>query len=858
MNTCRFDSRTRGRLPFIFSLALAVALAAATLPAIGREATPPGVPRDVSAARDVHAIVLTWRIPADDGGSPVRFFSVYRADSAAGPLVRKALLKAHEDNRYVEYGIEPGATYHYAIAAVNDVGEGAFVRVVGEAGGAPARYAAIESVHGKIWDVTSSRFLFVRPPNPDVLLRQENRSSGAIRSIPVPAGKSPARGFLAPRGVIYVAGGRVNEAEAASPTITDLGKILTPAWLTVEGDHAAWRSGDDLWYRDLVARTRNRIVLSLGSHPETIDVARNGDVVFTEASPFTKRVWRYRDGILTNLGVGFGAETDGIDVLLLKTTTAGRTAIILYHEGERVPGTIHSQVRPDFPSFDVAGGWIAYSRYPLDSAEGGIWLRGLTGLEFQVSGTTASGPIYALSPEGEVMYRGANGHLYLGRPALPPLDLGLDYFDGNGRGGGNTHANDGNWVFWESGAWYAVIGGTLFGVDTQNPLSPIQTLSDAGADATFPQVAVDANGNAVFTWRLFNLGTIQARARAAAGGILSPIQVLSETGTDSAAPQLAVDPSGNAVFTWARSLIETRARTADGTLSAVTPLSTPGRIALHPHVAVAPDGTAVFIWRESDERVRTRARSADGSFSPIQTLPNSDFDFDVKGPRVAVDADGNAVFIWRFGASLNLAARAADGTLSPTQELSTGTEPRIAVDPAGNAVVVSRLDVSRRIRYQTRTADGTLSEIQYLSEDGQPANMAQVAVDANGNAVFTWRRSDGANWRIQARVRAADGTLSPVEDLSAAGQHALDPQVAVDPSGRAVFTWRRLEGTKWRIQARARAADGTLGPVEDVSEAGRDAYEPQVAVDPSGNAVFAWRLFDGTNHRIQTRARSAE
>src|SRR5262245_40920934 len=123
-----------------------------------------------------------------------------------------------------------------------------------------------------------------------------------------------------------------------------------------------------------------------------------------------------------------------------------------------------------------------------------------------------------------------------------------------------------------------------------------------------------------------------------------------------------------------------------------------------------------------------------------------------------------------------------------------------------------------------------------LSEAGQDADQHQVAIDADGDAVFTWVRFDGSRFRVQAQARAADGTLSSVKALSSGGQDAYAPQVAVGADGDAVFTWQRSDGTDIRVQARARAADGTLSSVQTLSDAGQDASEPQVGIDTDGDA----------------------
>ena len=90
-----------------------------------------------------------------------------------------------------------------------------------------------------------------------------------------------------------------------------------------------------------------------------------------------------------------------------------------------------------------------------------------------------------------------------------------------------------------------------------------------------------------------------------------------------------------------------------------------------------------------------------------------------------------------------------------------------------------------------------------------------LAVDADGDALYTWQVSDGTNRRVQARARSAAGVLGRVRTVSAAGQDARDPQVAAEPDGDAVFTWARSDGTSFRVQARTRTAAGALARAAD-------------------------------------------
>jgi hypothetical protein len=257
-------------------------------------------------------------------------------------------------------------------------------------------------------------------------------------------------------------------------------------------------------------------------------------------------------------------------------------------------------------------------------------------------------------------------------------------------------------------------------------------------------------------------------------------------------------------------------------------------------------------------------------------------------PQVAIDQDGDATFAWRINDSRNNQVQARQfltGTflnfLGDTQYLSTPgrntSEPQVAVDGAGNAIFVwtrfnGTIDV---IQTRTMRPDGSLTGVQTLSSTGQAtlgSGSPQVAVDpTTGNATFVWRHSTIGNGFgssfIQARTRAANGTLGPVHTLSSqccgstppqGGPFASKPQVGVDLNGSAVFTWTATENDpvpsgRTIIRARRLNADGTLSPLQTVSDPTRDAKDPQVAVDGNGGAALIWLGFDGADWLVQRR-----
>jgi hypothetical protein len=185
-------------------------------------------------------------------------------------------------------------------------------------------------------------------------------------------------------------------------------------------------------------------------------------------------------------------------------------------------------------------------------------------------------------------------------------------------------------------------------------LSATYTLSGAGYNSGAPQVAMDADGNALAVWSRFDGSNHRVNARtSSAGGALGPIQTLIDAQEAASGPQVEMNARGKAVVVWSRYVganlrVQARARTASGALAAIQTLSAPSQSADSPQVAIDPNGSAVVVWRRFDgahHRIQVRARSASGALSATQTL--SARGQSVDSPQVAVDPDGNAVVVWR-------------------------------------------------------------------------------------------------------------------------------------------------------------------------------------------------------------------
>jgi hypothetical protein len=109
---------------------------------------------------------------------------------------------------------------------------------------------------------------------------------------------------------------------------------------------------------------------------------------------------------------------------------------------------------------------------------------------------------------------------------------------------------------------------------------------------------------------------------------------------------------------------------------------------------------------------------------------------------------------------------------------------------------------------------------------------------------------------IPAAAQATPTFLSAV-NISNAGQDGFEPQVAVDQSGNAIAVWTRSDGTNFRIESSSRTPTGPWSSPQTISDANQSASSPQLSLDPSGNAVAVWTRNDGTNLRIQASYRPA-
>jgi hypothetical protein len=226
-----------------------------------------------------------------------------------------------------------------------------------------------------------------------------------------------------------------------------------------------------------------------------------------------------------------------------------------------------------------------------------------------------------------------------------------------------------------------------------------------------PQIAMDANGNALVVWQQID-GTTSSgiwwnRYTAGAGwGAAEPL-VANRAGE----PQITMDTNGTALAVW-----------------------------------VQGDGTSVNVWSN-----RYVAGAGWGTAVPIWTGT-------ARNPQIAVDAQGNALATWEQadGAHIWSSRYAAGGGWDTPASIDIGSVvnaigPQIACDMNGNALVVwQQMDGTRyniwSNRYTVGGGWGTPAAIE--TDNAGDATLPQIASDANGNALAVWQQSDGVHTNI--------------------------------------------------------------------------------------------------------------
>jgi hypothetical protein len=199
----------------------------------------------------------------------------------------------------------------------------------------------------------------------------------------------------------------------------------------------------------------------------------------------------------------------------------------------------------------------------------------------------------------------------------------------------------------------------------------------------------------------------------------------------------------------------------------------------------------------------------------------------------------------------SVAVNGPTASLTPARPLGLLSSYTATLTTAIESVSGETLDMTETWTFRTRDGQWGEPALIEISNAGDAASL-QVAKDPNGNAVAVWRQSDGTRnniWANRFTPSAGWGAAELIETDDAG--NAREPQVALDPNGNAVAVWRQSDGTHDNIWANRFTPSAGWGAAEliETDDTG-DAERPRVALDPDGNAIAVRSQGDGTRDNI--------
>lgn len=270
------------------------------------------------------------------------------------------------------------------------------------------------------------------------------------------------------------------------------------------------------------------------------------------------------------------------------------------------------------------------------------------------------------------------------------------------------------------------------GEDWQKPesVTEAESLSEKGHSASDPQVAFDAQGDAIAAWDLYDgeNEVVQAASRSYGGAWQTPVD-LSEAGQSAYVPSVAMDSAGDALAMWdlysgEHRVVQVAARPGGGEWQAPVDLSAADEDAYSPALAMDSEGDAVAAWElqsGSSWTVQSAVKPHGGEWqAPIAVSAATEYG--ELFPQVAIDSHGDALAAWELDNGTSYLVQAAGYQATSAPEL-----PEL-----GRCVKLGR---GAKGRYKTAACTTTSAGEDTGKYEWQPWPAANSHFSADGAAV---------------------------------------------------------------------------------------------------------------------------
>ena len=388
-------------------------------------------------------------------------------------------------------------------------------------------------------------------------------------------------------------------------------------------------------------------------------------------------------------------------------------------------------------------------------------------------------------------------------------------------------------------------------------------------NAEEPQVAADSQGNAIAVWTQYDgtLNSIYSNRYEVGRGWWAA--TLIETGDEGSAedPQVAIDGSGNAIAVWKQfdgfrdSIYSNRHVVGAGWGEAQLVETDDMATARYPQVAVDASGNATAVWVQTDfasSAIWSNRYVVGTGWGEAQLIETNDAGF-AELPKVAVDGSGNAIAVWYrtsevarwdvWSNRFEIGAGWGDAELIETDDTGDAERPQVAVDASGNAIAVwyQNIGTFPSIWSNRYVVGEGWGDAQLLEDDEDAAYSADIAVDASGSAMAAWVQYDGFKHNVWSNRYVVGAGWGDAQLVDADAGDAYEPNVAVDSTGNATVVWDQLDDGSLDIWSNRYETGVGWGEAQliEIHVDGDEAANPSVAVDGLGNAITVWQQHDG-------------
>jgi hypothetical protein len=186
--------------------------------------------------------------------------------------------------------------------------------------------------------------------------------------------------------------------------------------------------------------------------------------------------------------------------------------------------------------------------------------------------------------------------------------------------------------------------------------------TDNAGDALEPKVSFDASGNAMAVWLQSDgsRSNVMARRYTASTTQWSTVTLVDTLDTDASAPEVAMDASGNAIVVWSQPELVSAASSGDiwvrhytassKTWSDAMLLETISGLADQVNIATDVSGNAMAVWVQLDasgvkniwSRYFNRSTGTWATTQLVEIVDSSD----ASDPRIAFSSAGKAMVVW--------------------------------------------------------------------------------------------------------------------------------------------------------------------------------------------------------------------